>query len=97
MIHRPDELQLDRNWVLLYGSKSVEIILKPKIISSDESLRRLRPEIRNCYFKDERQLKYFKIYTKKNCLDECRSDLTFEICECVNFNDARKLDFSIIS
>ena len=97
MIHRPDELQSDRKHVFLHETKSAKIILRPKITTTDESLRRLRPEIRTCYFKDERKLKYFKIYTKKNCLDECHSDLTFEICECVNYHDARKLNFSITS
>lgn len=40
---------------------------------------------RNCYFEDERKLKYFNKYTKVNCAEECVTNSTLEICKCVRF------------
>jgi acid-sensing ion channel, other len=38
---------------------------------------------RNCYFEYERKLKYFNKYTKHNCLQECLTNSTVEMCSCV--------------
>lgn len=40
---------------------------------------------RNCYLKHERQLKFFKIYTKNNCEQECLSNFTVKTCGCAQF------------
>jgi amiloride-sensitive sodium channel len=53
---------------------------------------------RGCYFvadgvehgEDERILKYFNIYTKGNCKQECLINRTLEICGCVQFFMIRK-------
>lgn len=89
-IHSSQQMAVSQN-IYLGESVTSEFILRPKIISSDESLRRFSPKQRNCLFTDERKLKYFSKYTKQNCLDECLSDLIFEMCECVDFASIRKL------
>ena len=40
---------------------------------------------RNCYFKNERYLRFFKIYTRNNCEMECWANLTLKNCGCVWF------------
>jgi acid-sensing ion channel, other len=47
---------------------------------------------RNCYFEDERKLKFFHIYTKFNCIQECLANATLEICKCARFLDVRKCE-----
>ena len=76
--------------VFLEVNKATDVILRPKITTTDESLRRFNPTDRNCYFEDEKKLKYFTKYSKNNCLDECWSDLSFDICGCVHYYLIRK-------
>jgi amiloride-sensitive sodium channel len=40
---------------------------------------------RQCYFPDERQLKFFQMYTKSNCEFECLTNLTLRYCNCSTF------------
>jgi hypothetical protein len=40
---------------------------------------------RQCYFSRERELKFFKIYTKANCELECLANLTLRYCNCSLF------------
>lgn len=60
--------------------QATDFILRPKITTTDESLRSFKPEDRNCYFENERELKYITTYTKSYCMDECFSNFTFKIC-----------------
>ena len=40
---------------------------------------------RNCYLENEKLLKFFKIYTKNNCENECMSAFMLSRCGCVEF------------
>jgi amiloride-sensitive sodium channel len=40
---------------------------------------------RNCYLENEKTLKFFKVYTKNNCENECLSDFMLNRCGCVEF------------
>ena len=76
---------------LFENGKATDVILRPKITTTDESLRRFSPKYRNCYFEGEKKLKYFTKYSKHNCLDECWSDLSFDVYGCVRFYLIRKV------
>lgn len=45
---------------------------------------------RQCYFEDERSLKFFTSYSQKKCLEECHSNITLSRCGCVEFFIASK-------
>lgn len=53
------------------------------------------PESRKCYFADEKRLKYFKHYTKRNCELECLVNITLAVCNCSRFNFPRESDVRI--
>ncbi|KAL7015667.1 hypothetical protein ACKWTF_016585 [Chironomus riparius] len=87
VVHKPDELPtfMTRKEFIPYDfGSTVDIIVSPEIIRTDEYLRKLKPSERDCYFEHERPLKYFKKYTKKNCEIECQTNVTKEICGCVD-------------
>ncbi|KAG5673243.1 hypothetical protein PVAND_003306 [Polypedilum vanderplanki] len=63
-------------------STDVEII--PEITRTDDSLKVLTPKERECYFENERKLKYFKIYTEEYCKMECIIESTIQYCKCVD-------------
>lgn len=65
--------------------KVITVLIHPEVIYTDESLRSVSPEKRNCFFDGERELKFFKIYTKNNCEMECLSEITQRIVNCTNF------------
>jgi amiloride-sensitive sodium channel len=56
-----------------YGTE-LEILITPEVIRTDENLKSYEPHERGCYFKGEKQLKYFKVYTRRNCFFECLAD-----------------------
>jgi len=78
----------------LYGTSN-EILIKPQVIKSDESIREMDLEDRKCYFADEYQLKYFKHYTKSHCDLEVLSEITYKKCGCVPFNYIRNKTMEI--
>ncbi|XP_048479070.1 pickpocket protein 28-like [Plutella xylostella] len=53
--------------------------------TTSHNLRKYHPEVRQCYFQNERFLRYFHIYTQNNCMLECRANYTFHRCQCVPF------------
>jgi acid-sensing ion channel, other len=44
---------------------------------------------RNCYFENERKLKFFNKYSMQNCIHECLSNASLEICNCVQYFQIR--------
>jgi acid-sensing ion channel, other len=65
-------------------------LLNAKLFKVDESLRPFPPQKRNCYFEDERKLKFFKSYTKAQCQFECLANFTLAKCGCVKFSMPRE-------
>lgn len=41
---------------------------------------------RQCFFDTERQLRFFKIYTQRNCELECLANFTVKTCGCAKFS-----------
>jgi acid-sensing ion channel, other len=66
-------------------SETFEVEITPEVTSFDVSLEQYSPEERNCYFKHEKTLKFFKVYTKLNCEQECLAEQIKSKCSCVQF------------
>uniref|UniRef100_T1GZT5 Uncharacterized protein n=1 Tax=Megaselia scalaris TaxID=36166 RepID=T1GZT5_MEGSC len=69
--------------------------LKPSMITTSDGIINYTPEGRQCYFNNERYLKYFNIYTQKNCESECLSNYTLKHCGCVKFSMPRTEDMKV--
>jgi acid-sensing ion channel, other len=65
--------------------------LKMRVTSykADDSMKSYSPEKRGCYFKGEKNLKFFKSYTKTLCDYECMTNYTLKHCGCVKFSMPR--------
>ncbi|CAO1410220.1 unnamed protein product [Diamesa hyperborea] len=72
-----------------------DIIIKPKLLVTDEKLRAYSPERRNCYFEGEKVLKFFKSYSYSNCLADCEARVTLDLCGCAFFANLRKFYQSV--
>jgi amiloride-sensitive sodium channel len=64
-----------------YGTQ-VDIEVIPEVIRTDKVLLNLKPTERECYLPNERKLKFFKIYSQKNCEIECFTNYTIDACNC---------------
>jgi acid-sensing ion channel, other len=51
-----------------------DVLITPEVIKTDPDLISYTPEKRGCYFEGEKKLKYFKVYTRRNCEFECLAD-----------------------
>lgn len=85
--HLPNEIPTEFHHTRfnLHPSESLSIEMQAKSIRSDDSLRRIPPDRRNCYFEGERKLKFFKTYSRAHCNFECVANITLRKCGCVKF------------
>jgi acid-sensing ion channel, other len=77
MVHSPYELPGSYDLIDIFMFDfgfELDILITPEIIRTDEDLRSYEPKKRGCYFEDERRLKYFQVYTRRNCEFECVKD-----------------------
>lgn len=88
-LHLPSEIpQFDRQYYRFPLEKSATLIIRPTMIVS-EGLEGYSILHRKCYFEHEGKLKYFKKYTRSNCMIECLADYTRKTCNCIHFSMPR--------
>lgn len=88
-LHLPSEIpQFDRQYYRFPLEKSATLIIRPTMIVS-EGLEGYSIQHRKCYFENERKLKYFKKYTRSNCMIECLADFMRKTCHCIHFSMPR--------
>ena len=66
--------------------EQADILIKPTLTLSEESLRKYTPTQRHCFYASERKLRFYKQYAKSNCKMECLSNFTLIECGCVKFS-----------
>lgn len=82
----PGETVEARNFLQTEFFEDTLVSIKPKLITTSNGLRNYKPMQRGCFFNSERQLRFFKSYTKYNCNIECVTNFTRKICGCVKFS-----------
>ncbi|KAL3273930.1 hypothetical protein HHI36_015355 [Cryptolaemus montrouzieri] len=81
--------------IMVPFNKATTITVIPEMMSTSSRVKKYDPETRNCYFPGEKQLRFFKIYTKNSCDMECLANYTLRFCNCVGFWMPRKISFPI--
>lgn len=84
--HLPNELP--HVWKKQYhvsANQAAMFMVAPNLISTSSSLRNHPPMVRQCYFNEERQLKYYQFYSQHNCEAECLTNYTLIECGCIHF------------
>ncbi|XP_059487052.1 pickpocket protein 28-like [Neocloeon triangulifer] len=59
------------------------ITVQPQVRRSTKPVAKIPLRKRHCYFAFERRLRFYRTYTKHNCIQECESNFTLSICGCV--------------
>jgi hypothetical protein len=77
-----------------YGM-TLDVEISSEIVKTEESLRKISPDERECYFEGEKLLRFFKTYSFENCEEECFTNFTFPECNCSDYNHLRGKDMEI--
>jgi acid-sensing ion channel, other len=85
IIHRNDELPSFSARHLYFWNQKTFISIWPDQVLLDDNVKNDSPKMRNCYFKYEKNLKLFRLYSKENCEHECQSLAFARSCGCVPF------------
>lgn len=80
-----EQLTFSHEFVRIPLLEEVWIRIKSKLTTTSEGLRSYSPNQRKCYYEVERQLRFFRNYTQKNCEAECLANFTNQQCGCVRF------------
>lgn len=88
--HPPNETpQTNKESFQLSPGCATRYTVDPRLTVTAKSVRHFDPNIRQCYFASERELNFFKFYTKNNCELECLANYTLKQCGCVQFSMPR--------
>jgi acid-sensing ion channel, other len=86
-LHLPNEVpQISKHFYMVPYKQTMKFSITPKMITTAVELRELSAEKRQCFFSDERFLRFFRYYTQNNCELECTANLTLSECGCLRFN-----------
>lgn len=98
ILHWPSEIPtpFHETYSFEYG-RDVKFRLSVINYRIDKALRRFAPLSRNCYFDEERKLKFFKSYSKAHCDFECMTNFTLKHCGCVKFSMPRNAKTRVCS
>lgn len=66
--------------------KSAIFTIDPNVIETSPAVLKYSPDVRQCYYKDERTLQFYKHYTQRNCEVECLANYTLTVCGCLVFS-----------
>ncbi|XP_015179465.1 PREDICTED: pickpocket protein 28-like [Polistes dominula] len=65
--------------------KEVRVIVSPRISTASKNILTIPRKKRKCFFTSERNLRYYRTYTQRNCILECEANFTQEMCNCVQY------------
>ncbi|XP_053687608.1 pickpocket protein 28-like isoform X2 [Sabethes cyaneus] len=86
ILHMPNEHpQLMHQFFRIPLNKELIVTVVPHVTSIGPRAQQYRPEQRHCFNSRERHLRFFQIYTQKNCEIECLTNYTLKLCGCVRF------------
>lgn len=90
LLHTPGEIpRVSKQYFRIPLRQEVVVSVKPNMITTSEGLTDYAPERRQCFFNDEKFLKFFKVYTQSNCELECLANFTMAKCGCMKFSMPR--------
>lgn len=85
-LHTSDQLMRPFDKIMFVPvGQFVTALVKAHMMETSEQLRNYSPSRRQCYFSDERYLRYFNSYSQNSCELECLSNYTIYNCNCVAF------------
>ncbi|KAL7737995.1 hypothetical protein ACLKA6_006353 [Drosophila palustris] len=95
-LNSPESVPLtSNNYILVPHGHEVMVSVLPNYVVSTDNLHEISAEKRQCYFDDERALRFFRIYSQSNCQTECLANFTISKCGCAKFWMPKPLDVPV--
>ena len=91
-----ETVETSQNYFRLSTFNRKHFEIRTRVTATSEGLRGYTPNQRKCYYSSDHPLRFFKIYTKKNCEAECKANFTSIECGCVKFSMPSKISSSIL-
>ncbi|XP_053668363.1 pickpocket protein 28-like [Anopheles marshallii] len=89
-IHTPHQCpQISTQSIRVPMEHALTIRIDPFLVTTSENVISYSPQKRLCYFTHERYLRFFRVYTKRNCELECLANFTLHMCGCIQFSMPR--------
>ena len=86
-LHTPfDALRSTDSSIRIPFAEEISVSIIPKLYITVRALQSYNPSIRKCFFRSERQLRFFRSYSQGNCEIECLANYTLATCGCVKFS-----------
>lgn len=96
--HSPGDIaRVKKNFFDLSPKQAVFYSIEPKYIETTKEVRKFTPHQRQCFLNTERKLRFYRQYTRNNCLLECLSNYILAQCGCVRFSMLRMYIFKLCS
>lgn len=85
-LHSPDELpRSSDDFIYVPEGQDIYIAVKPNVITTVDDLRNYPIKERGCFYRSERNLRFYKSYSQRKCELECFANFTKTECGCVRF------------
>ncbi|XP_059219966.1 pickpocket protein 28 [Stomoxys calcitrans] len=95
-LHTPDDVPLlSKRFVRVSPGKEVSIAIKPVMVTTSDGIASYPAAKRKCFLNQERYLRFFKVYSERNCEMECLTNYTLKDCGCVTFAMPRTADMPV--
>uniref|UniRef100_A0A182T5M0 Pickpocket n=1 Tax=Anopheles maculatus TaxID=74869 RepID=A0A182T5M0_9DIPT len=89
-IHTPNQIpQISSQSIRVPVNHELTVRLDPYLITTSKNVKSYSAQKRRCYYPHERYLRFFRTYTKPNCVLECLSNFTLHMCGCVQYSMPR--------
>lgn len=80
LLHIPGEIpKISKKYYRVPMHQEVVVTVKPNMITTSDGLIDYPPNKRQCFFENEGNLKFFKVYTQNNCEMECLANFTLSM------------------
>ncbi|XP_058122939.1 pickpocket protein 28-like [Anopheles ziemanni] len=90
MLHESSEYpQVSKRHIRIPLGHEMSIAMKPQMMTTSKSAADYHWSKRQCFFDNERRLRFFQIYNQENCELECLANITLAVCGCVRFSMPR--------
>ncbi|KFB52628.1 AGAP010967-PA-like protein [Anopheles sinensis] len=90
MLHESSEYpQVSKRHIRIPLGHEMSIAMKPQMITTSKSAADYHWSKRQCFFDNERRLRFFQVYNQENCELECLANITLAVCGCVRFSMPR--------
>ncbi|XP_063706287.1 pickpocket protein 28-like [Culicoides brevitarsis] len=87
-LHNPFEIPSNQHQTSydLDISQILTLSVRPRVVLASDNIKTsYTAKERRCFFNAEKRLRYFRVYSKRNCEIECLANITMTMCGCTPF------------